>query len=1130
MAVSTFTRAIAASSDDASEAVGNPPNPTATIAAMVANLAWAGQRFTDLNIPVGATITSAVIGVELTDTGKNDAQGTWFGNDVDDAAAFTTADGDVDGRTLTSASVAWTTNDLGSAGAVASTPNLAAILQEIVDRPGWEPGNAVVFLYRHESGAEFLQWGTWDHTTAAAPVLTVTFTTDDYGSREPIVEAAFGADLTADRSTWTWTDLSDRLIPQAITIKRGRPDEGQRTNAGSTVVVLDNTDGALTPDHPVSPYYPYVDRGTPLRIRLDGEAVTTHLLLDGVTTNYASTPDAAGHDFTGDMCIWGDANISRSAQLISKWADTSDERSYYLYVTTTNRIGFVWSEDGTGPGIRAAFSTEYVPDVSASGRLAYAAEVDADDGAGGFVIRFYTAPTQAGPWTLLGDAVTADSDDVTTSITIYAGTAPLTIGLPTFGTMPVGEVYGAGTRTGTSLTGGTIISNPDFTAQTPGATSFADTASTPKTWTLAGDAEITDQDRRLIRFFGQMDGINPTWPEGDNGEAEVEISASGMLRRMGQGDKPLASTLYRGVMSKLRADRLSTTDLVGVVAYWPFEDDRGSPSAASPIPGVQPVAVGPGLEFGAGEPFNASRSLAKITDTIHFSAQVPAYVTTATQGTRFDFFAYMTQPSGGVYLFACNTSGTVVHWSISYSGSALTVQGYNGVGTLVVNNTSGLSDVFFDSWVLWSFHIKDDGAGTVTYTLTPVKIPDGFGATYTSTVAGVAGNMLAIHNWGTTAPDDGWTIGHFIVSTGKSLGWLAGYDTAWVGESAAHRWYRLCTEEGLAFRCIGDGDVGASFRGDTSKSAAMGPQLPKPLLDLFQECVDADFGLMVEERDRFGLVYRTGRSLQSQDARLALDASTRSVGGQVVSDVRNPFAPTKDDQRIRNDITAKREGGSLFRVTTTPPPPVDDLYNEEVSVNVETDLHLRDYAYWRLHLGTWPGMRYPSVTTDLSDSPHLVDDWLDMEMGDRITVTNLPTSHPSTTVDILAEGVDEIISPHRWELVFNASPGGPWRVGVREDADEPARRDTSGTVLNDDMSTVDTAVLFVVVTGLEWTQDAADYPFDINIGGEQMTAESITDLGGGEFELEVIRSVNGVVKEHTTGDAITLWQPAYRGF
>src|SRR5690554_4009104 len=85
-----------------------------------------------------------------------------------------------------------------------------------------------------------------------------------------VVELAFGADLTADQDTWSWTDVTPALAWAPITISRGRHDEQGGVEAGDCTVVLDNVDGAFTPDHPLSPYYPHVVTGTPIRVTVHG--------------------------------------------------------------------------------------------------------------------------------------------------------------------------------------------------------------------------------------------------------------------------------------------------------------------------------------------------------------------------------------------------------------------------------------------------------------------------------------------------------------------------------------------------------------------------------------------------------------------------------------------------------------------------------------------------------------------------------------------------------------------------------------------------------------------------------------------------------------------------------------------
>jgi hypothetical protein len=171
----TVNRAIVAGSDDGFEdAAGSPGLADATILLDTVGDAM-GLRFTDLPIQQSANILQATVDLTVAATDKNDAEGTWYAHDVDDAPTFTTTNGDIDGRTRTTASVAWTTNDLGSSGARVSTPNLAAVLKEVVDRPGWQPGNNVAFIYVHNSATDKLELAELEHPTLQEATLHVEY-------------------------------------------------------------------------------------------------------------------------------------------------------------------------------------------------------------------------------------------------------------------------------------------------------------------------------------------------------------------------------------------------------------------------------------------------------------------------------------------------------------------------------------------------------------------------------------------------------------------------------------------------------------------------------------------------------------------------------------------------------------------------------------------------------------------------------------------------------------------------------------------------------------------------------------------------------------------------------------------
>jgi len=102
-------------------------------------------RFPNVTIPQGATIHNAALILTVYD-GYGGAQTTIYGDAADNSAQVSNGT-DYSTRTLTSASVAWTlpgspaTNRVN--GEEDISPNIASIIQEIVNRPGWASGNAI---------------------------------------------------------------------------------------------------------------------------------------------------------------------------------------------------------------------------------------------------------------------------------------------------------------------------------------------------------------------------------------------------------------------------------------------------------------------------------------------------------------------------------------------------------------------------------------------------------------------------------------------------------------------------------------------------------------------------------------------------------------------------------------------------------------------------------------------------------------------------------------------------------------------------------------------------------------------------------------------------------------------------
>ena len=133
-----------------------------------------GLRFTRIDIPQGAIITSAYIQFQTEEVKTGTASLQIRGEDSDDAAAFTSASFNVSSRLKTDASVDWTPDPwgtIGETGLAQQTPNLAGIVQEIVSRSGWTPLNDIVFIVTGTGTrtAEAYEGG-------AAPILHIEYT------------------------------------------------------------------------------------------------------------------------------------------------------------------------------------------------------------------------------------------------------------------------------------------------------------------------------------------------------------------------------------------------------------------------------------------------------------------------------------------------------------------------------------------------------------------------------------------------------------------------------------------------------------------------------------------------------------------------------------------------------------------------------------------------------------------------------------------------------------------------------------------------------------------------------------------------------------------------------------------
>jgi len=108
-----------------------------------------GLRFTNVTVPRGATLTNAYVQFSVDEVSTGATNLTIAAQDADTAATFTTGTGNISSRPRTAAAVAWTPASwptVGARGPDQRTPDLAAPLNQVVQRTGWTSGNALALI------------------------------------------------------------------------------------------------------------------------------------------------------------------------------------------------------------------------------------------------------------------------------------------------------------------------------------------------------------------------------------------------------------------------------------------------------------------------------------------------------------------------------------------------------------------------------------------------------------------------------------------------------------------------------------------------------------------------------------------------------------------------------------------------------------------------------------------------------------------------------------------------------------------------------------------------------------------------------------------------------------------------
>jgi uncharacterized protein YjiK len=173
----TILRRIATGADDAEEAAGGNVSRSGNDLELVysGGIQTVGLRFPSLAIPQGATILGAGIQFQADETQSEATSLTIRAQAGGTTAAFSNTTFDVSSRPRTTASVSWSPapwSTIGEAGANQHTPDIKAVIQEIVSRPDWVSGSSIVILI---TGTGHRTAESYEGTAAGAPRLEVRY-------------------------------------------------------------------------------------------------------------------------------------------------------------------------------------------------------------------------------------------------------------------------------------------------------------------------------------------------------------------------------------------------------------------------------------------------------------------------------------------------------------------------------------------------------------------------------------------------------------------------------------------------------------------------------------------------------------------------------------------------------------------------------------------------------------------------------------------------------------------------------------------------------------------------------------------------------------------------------------------
>jgi hypothetical protein len=177
--MTTITPTISQSNADGHELSTTSVSATSTGVYLYSTFLYGAFVFTIPDIASGDTINSATFTAYVLNTTYDDIDHTIYAQDADSAAWVSETNGDISGRTLTTASKAYSASSVGR-GDYAFT-GLADVIQEVIDRGGWNAGNRLCLIITN-GGSANLRLESYDNGGGHPAQLSIDYTAGSGGA------------------------------------------------------------------------------------------------------------------------------------------------------------------------------------------------------------------------------------------------------------------------------------------------------------------------------------------------------------------------------------------------------------------------------------------------------------------------------------------------------------------------------------------------------------------------------------------------------------------------------------------------------------------------------------------------------------------------------------------------------------------------------------------------------------------------------------------------------------------------------------------------------------------------------------------------------------------------------------